>query len=229
MDIWSNIPIVLVCYGYVVALIFISGRLGLPKASSRKFLHAMIGNLPLIMPFFTENIFPFLVASPFIVATYMVSPYGPWPWLREKLSFLSDITEEGHFTGPMLYAVSYSILALLYGTNSYIVAAGVFPMAYGDSSAAIIGSRYGKHRFRVFEEKSVEGCAGMFLGSLVSLVAGMLYFSSIYGFSFNAQLVPILAVSAVVTVAEAVTPRGLDNVTVPLLGAVTFIMMGGGL
>jgi dolichol kinase len=57
----------------------------------------------------------------------------------------------------------------------------------------------------------------------------MMYFSGIYGFSFTDQLVPILAVSFVTTILEAVSPRGLDNILVPLIGAYTFIATGGGM
>ena len=232
MDLWANIPVMIACYGYIVALIVVAGRLrthpAVPRGVSRKFLHAMIGNLPLVMPYFTESLFPFLVASPFIAVTYLVSPYSPWPGFAERMRGLSDITEEGHGTGLILYAVSYSALALLYGTKPYIVAAGILPMAYGDSVAALVGTTYGRHRFRVFEWKSLEGCLGMFIGSLLSLLTGMVCFSMIYGFSLQAQMVPVLAVSVVVTVAEAASPRGLDNVTVPALGALTFIVMGGG-
>ncbi len=232
MDLWANLPVMLACYGYIVVLILVAGRIGdhpsVSRGVSRKFLHAMIGNLPLIMPYFTDRVFPFLVASPFILVTFLVSPYSPWPGFAERLSGLSDITEEGHHTGLILYAVSYSALAMLYGTRPYTVAAGILPMAYGDSVAAIVGTRYGRHRFRVFEEKSLEGCLSMFAGSMLSLLAGMAYFSTVYGFDFQAQLVPVLAVSAVVTLAEAVSPRGFDNVAVPALGALTFIVMGGG-
>ena len=229
MDVWVNIPAMLACYGYIVALIVVAGRLrahpAVPRGVSRKFLHAMIGNLPFIMPCFTESMFPFLVASPFIAVTYLVSPYSPWPGFAERMRGLSDITEEGHGIGLILYAVSYSVLALLYGTRPYIVAAGILPMAYGDSVAALIGTKYGRHRFRVLEEKSLEGCLGMFAGSLLT---GMAYFSMIYGFSLQAQIIPVLATSLVVTAAEAASPRGLDNVTVPALGALTFILTGGG-
>ncbi len=232
MDIWANITVMLACYGYIVVLIVVAGRLGdhpaAPRGASRKFLHAMIGNLPFIMPYFTESLFPFLVASPFIAVTYLVSPYSPWPGFAERMRGLTEITGEGHGTGLILYAVSYSALALLYGTRPYIVAAGILPMAYGDSVAALIGTKYGRHRFRVFGEKSLEGSLGMFAGSLLSLLAGMAYFSMVYGFGFQAQLVPVLAASMVVTVAEAASPRGLDNVTVPALGALTFTLMGGG-
>ena len=46
--------------------------------ASRKFLHAMIGNLPFAIPFFTSNAYPVLVAAPFIVVTFPASPYTPF-------------------------------------------------------------------------------------------------------------------------------------------------------
>ena len=232
MDPWADLPVMLACYGYILVLIVVAGRLSshpsVPRGVGRKLLHAMIGNLPLAMPYFTDSLSPFLVASPFIAVTYLVSPYSPWPGLAERVRGLSDITEEGHGSGLILYAVSYSALALLYGARPYIVAAGVFPMAYGDSAAALVGTAYGRRRFRVFEEKSLEGSLGMFAGSLLSLLLGLSYFSVVYGFSLQAQVVPALAASLVATAAEAASPRGLDNLTVPALGALTFIAAGGG-
>lgn len=227
-ELQANLIVMAVCYLYIVGIIVIASYLKrgtLSPKASRKFLHSMIGNLPLIIPYFTIRIFPFLVASPFILVTFLVSPYSPFPWLSEKLSGLSDITEEGHHTGLMLYAISYSILAYLYGLQPYIIAAGIFPMAYGDSTAALVGMRYGKHKIG---SKSIEGCAGMFMGSLISLLVGMAYFSSIYRFSLIDQVVPILLVSIGVTIVELVSPSGLDNIAVPFLGALTFIMAGGG-
>jgi len=220
-----------VCYSYIAALIFLSGKIDdvlTSRKVSRKFLHAMIGNLPLIMPFFTDNLFPFLVASPFVIVTFLASPLCPLNPIKERLRALSDLTEEGHHTGLILYAISYSLLALLFGIKPYVVASGIFPMAYGDSAAAIIGESRGKHRFKVFEGKSLEGSLAMFLGSLISLIIGMYYFSSIYGFSFYSQIFPVLSVSLITTVAEAISPRGLDNIAIPLLGALTFISLGGG-
>ncbi|MFH1179170.1 MAG: phosphatidate cytidylyltransferase [Candidatus Bathyarchaeota archaeon] len=227
-ELQTNLVVMVACYLYIVAVILIAGYLKrgvLDPKTSRKFLHSMIGNLPLIMPFFTQSIFPFLVASPFILVTFLATPYSPFPWLTEKLSSLSDLTEEGHHTGLVLYAISYTALAYLFGTQPYIVAAGIFPMAYGDSLAALIGMRYGKTKLG---NKSLEGCAGMFFGSLISLLLGMAYFSSIYGFALIDQIVPSLLVAIVVTVAEFLSPSGLDNIAVPALGALTFILAGGG-
>lgn len=223
----ANLVVMGACYLYIVLVIVVASYLkhGIlsPKAS-RKFLHSMIGNLPLIMPYFTNSIFPFLVASPFILVTFLVTPYSPFKWLSGKLSGLTDITEEGHHTGLVLYAISYSALAFLYGNTPYIVAAGIFPMAYGDSTAALIGMKYGRHKVG---KKSLEGSVGMFLGSFFSLVFGMVYFASIYGFSASAQILPVFLVSLVVTIVEFVSPSGFDNIAVPLLGAFTFMYTGG--
>ena len=228
-ELLTNLIVMAACYIYILETILVSGFLKqgtLDTTTSRKFLHIMIGNLPLIMPFFTDSIFPFLVASPFIFVTFLVTPFSPFPWVTEKLQGLSDLTEEGHHTGLVLYALSYTMLAFLYGTKPYIVAAGIFPMAYGDSSAALVGMRYGKRRLG---SKSLEGCIGMFLGSLISLLLGMAYFATIYDFSFSSQLVPVVLVSLLVTVVELIAPKGLDNVAVPAVGVITYLLAVGGI
>jgi phytol kinase len=222
-----NLTVMAGCYAYIVALIVISPRLRLPGKVSRKVLHAMIGNLPLIMPFFTASIYPFLVASPFILVTLLATPSSPIK-LGEKMKGLSSLTEEGHHWGLVLYAISYSALALLFGVKPYIVAAGIFPMAYGDSLAAVFGEYYGKHKYRVFETKSIEGSLGMFLGSFVSLTLAFLYFGLLYPFTFN-PLVPAFAIACLAAVVEGVSPKGLDNVAVPLVGAATFLILTGGI
>ena len=225
---WQNILLMLLCYAYIVALILVSDRLPLAETAKRKFLHAMIGNLPFIIPFFTAPIYPFLVASPFILVTFLVTPYSPVKGLGERLLSLANITEEGHHMGLVLYAISYSVLAYLYGMQPYVIAAGILPMAYGDSLAALVGMRHGRHRYRVFETKSLEGSAAMFVASLAAFGISLAYFSYLYGFSLGSQLVPALAVAAVVTVAEAISPKGLDNVLVPIAGALTFVLANGG-
>jgi hypothetical protein len=78
-DVVSNVFLVLLCYAYVVLIIFIAGRVPelvkISSKASRKFLHAMIGNLVFVIPFFTSSIYPALVAAPFILVTFLASPH----------------------------------------------------------------------------------------------------------------------------------------------------------
>ena len=234
---FTNLALLILCYIYVLLIILISGKidsvLHVSRKSSRKFLHMMIGNLPLIIPFFSYNSFPlnfpFLVAAPFILVTFLASPYSPSKRVYEKMKGLSDITEEGHQLGLIFYAVSYTLLALFLSDGPYVIAAGVLPMAYGDASAALIGKKYGKRHYRIFAKKSIEGSITMFLASFISLAISLMFFSVLYSFPISNVILAALGAAFVAALAESLSPLGFDNITVPILSALTFLILSGGL
>lgn len=235
-EIFTNLVLLLACYVYILLIIIVSGKIDrvfhISRKSSRKFLHMMIGNLPFIIPFFSYNSFPlnfpFFVAAPFILVTFLASPYSPSKSIYEKMKGLSDITEGGHQLGLIFYAVSYTLLALFFSDKPYIIAAGVLPMAYGDAFAALIGEKYGKRRYRIFAKKSLEGTLAMFLASFISLAFSLLFFSVLYSFSISNALLAALGAAFVAALAESLSPLGVDNITVPLISAVTFLILSGG-
>src|SRR5512147_3121597 len=149
------------CYLYIVLVIVITGKIShrLPKTLARKFLHIMIGNFIFVIPFFTLNTFPvnfpFFVAAPFIFLTLLVSPLSPMKSIRLRMSGLVDVTGGGHPFGLVLYAVSYTLLALFFSDKPYILAAGIIPLAYGDAAASLVGRRFGKHQYNVLGKKSL--------------------------------------------------------------------------
>lgn len=220
------------CYAYVAMVIVVSGRLGrvvhVSWRTRRKFLHIMIGNLPFVIPFFTVEFLPGLVAAPFIIVTFLASPYSPFKSATVRMRGLSDITEEGHSGGLVFYAVSYTCLAFLFPSRAYVVAAGILPMAYGDAAASIVGEKFGKTKYRLVAVKSLEGSAAMFMVSVSSLAAGLFFFSFVYPFLLVEKLLAALAAAAVVTVVEGISPMGFDNITVPVSSVVVFLLCGGG-
>jgi phytol kinase len=231
-----DIMLLAVCYAYVFVVIVVAGKTKIFGSSgkySRKFLHIMIGNLPFIIPFFTLNSFPlnfpFFVAAPFILVTLLATPYSRSHTSGELLKGLTGITEKGHHLGLVYYAVSYTLLAAFFASKPYVIAAGVLPMAYGDASAAIVGEKYGKRQFRVFTKKSIEGSTAMFLLSFISIEASLLFFSTLYSLPLFTLTLVALVVALVATLAEALSPLGFDNLTVPLLGASVFLIFTGGI
>lgn len=218
-------------YAYILSMILLSNHLGgllsISRRASRKFLHMMIGNFPFIIPFFSSALAPVIVAAPFILVTYVASPVSPFRGLRKRLGGLADLTEEGHHHGLIFYAISYTLLALLFAEKPHVIAAGILPMAYGDSSACLVGERYGRRRHGLMGDKSLEGSLSMFASSLLVLTISLVFFSYLYGFTLAKKMVPALAVAAVVTVVECFSPKGMDNLTVPLLGALTFLLVDG--
>ncbi len=231
---WTNLALLCSCYFYILIVIFVTGRIGhsLSRNSSRKFLHIMIGNLPFLIPFFSYNEFPlnfpFFVAAPFVLVTFLVSSYSPMKTLSRKLPELSEVTGGGHQLGLVFYAISYTVLALFFSGKPFVIAAGILPMAYGDAAASIIGEKFGRRQFRIFARKSVEGSVAMFAFSFASLAISLLFFSAFYSFSLLGSIMAALAVATVAMIAEALTPLGLDNITVPFLGALLFLLLMGG-
>ena len=227
----GDVILILLSYGYVLAIIAVSGRLegfmGLSRGSTRKFLHAMIGNLVLVIPFFRVSSAPVLIAAPFIMVTFLASPHTPIPRIRSMLGSLANLTEEGHHMGLILYSTSFTLLVVLFPTRPDIVAAGILPMAYGDSSAALVGRRMGRRG--TLNGKTAEGSVAMFATSLVSLLLCLAFFSSFMSFTLAQRVAPSIVTALVCTVVEAVSPRGSDNIAVPLLGALTFYVASGGL
>ena len=102
-------------------------------------------------------------------------------------------------------------------------------MAYGDASAAIIGEKYGKRQYHAFTKKSLEGSVTMLLVSFLSIEASLLFFSTLYPLQLFSLTFVTLVVALVATLAEALSPLGFDNITVPLLGASVFLLFGGGI
>jgi phytol kinase len=221
----------IMCYAYIFAIIVASRttekRFHSSKGVSRKFLHIMIGNLVFVIPFFTVAVFPALVAAPFIILTLLASPSSLVKTLGKKMKRLADITEEGHQLGLVYYAISYTCLALLFPTRPYVIAAGVIPMAYGDGLASVVGKRWGKREYKLAAEKSLEGSAAMFLFSLVGLVCGLAFFSVFYHFAVFSKTEAVLAAAVVATAAEGLSPMGFDNLTVPALSVLVFLLCGG--
>jgi phytol kinase len=235
-EIFANLALLLACYVYVLVVILISGRIDrvfhISRKSSRKFLHMMIGNLPFVIPFFSYNSFPlnfpFFVAAPFILVTFLASAYSPLKWVNEKMGGLSGITGGGHQLGLVFYAISYTLLALFFSAKPYLIAAGVLPMAYGDAFAALIGEKYGKRHYRFFAKKSLEGSIAMFFASFIILSISLLYFSLLYTFPIPNAVLAALGAAFVAALAESLSPLGFDNITVPILSVLTFLLLSGG-
>ena len=234
-DLVANSELLAICYAYVLLVMAATAKLdsffGVSRKLARKFLHMMIGNLPFLIPFFTFNSFPmnfpFFVAAPFVLVTFLATPYSPAKGLGRRLGGLSGITEQGHQLGLVFYAVSCTVLAFFFAAKPYVIAAGILPMAYGDASASILGERYGRRRYRILADKSLAGSVAMLAVSFLSVSASLLFFHVFYSFTLPRFLLAALGTAFVATAAEGLTPLGFDNVTVPLLGALAFLLLSG--
>jgi phytol kinase len=86
-------------------------------------------------------------------------------------------------------------------------------LAWGDGMAAVVGSQYGKHKYRVFgETRSLEGSGAMLLFSFLTIGAALWVMG---GMSIGVVLVNAFLLALAGTVIEALSYRDLDNLLVP--------------
>jgi dolichol kinase len=213
----SDIVGVAAVYIYVTALILFTEKVFSKKypVQSRKFLHIMTGNIAFILPLFqTREIMAFLAAGPFILFTFLMSPYSPIKSMRGKTS------EAGHGLGLVYYAITWTVLAYVFFDHREIIAMGILAMSYGDGLASVIGIKYGKRKYTVFKDtKSYVGSIAMFLCTFLLLVIAIVFYEEPLTIRVVAYL---LCMAGVATVVEGITPLGLDNLSVPFVVAVMY-------
>jgi phytol kinase len=98
----------------------------------------------------------------------------------------------------------------------------VLVLGWGDGLAAIVGESRGGRSLRIWGgRKSVAGTAVMFGASFVVTLCFTLVFNPRFGAPAAALGVSVLTASAA-TAVEALTPLGIDNITVPLATALLY-------
>lgn len=121
--------------------------------------------------------------------------------------------------GTFFYAVSIGILVgyFWYLHKPEYAALGILIMTWGDGLAALIGQRFGKHKYYLFgANKSWEGSLTM---TVVSYLVSIIILLATRGISWQIWLVSAL-VSIIATLLESVSFWGIDNLTVPIGSAI---------
>jgi phytol kinase len=134
--------------------------------------------------------------------------------------------------GTVYFAISVTLLfGLLWRPNepldnAPIAVAGVMAMTWGDALAALIGRRFGEHKYQIGNSvRSWEGSAAMFVASTVAILLVLLLLpgSSLSPLAKSLDLAQAILTAIVTatfaTLAEAVSPHGTDNLSVPLVAA----------
>ena len=124
---------------------------------------------------------------------------------------------------PYLSTLSGGILVNYFFPDLVIIAYLVCGVA--DASGEVIGTRFGKHRFRVNifnihkSEKSLEGSGSVFLFSFLIYTV----YSLLQGQTINSGIIAWIFISSLVVAgAEILTPKGFDNLSIQLLAVLVF-------
>ncbi len=182
----------------------------------RKIVHIGTGNVILLA---------WLLNIPAIVGITASILASAVTLLSYRFPILPGINSVGRRSfGTFFYSVSIGVLVawFWYVQKPYFAAIGILVMAWGDGLAALIGQRFGKHKYKLFGgQKSWEGSLTM---TFVSFLISSLILLGVQGNIWQTWFVSG-AVALVATGLETFSFVGIDNLTVPLGSAALAFML----
>jgi len=204
---WLQIVIAAIWVLLILLIASVVNRFADKPEIVRKIVHIGTGNVILIAWWLD------IPASVGITASILASGIT---LLSYRLPILPGINSVGRQSlGTFFYSVSFGILVawFWYLQQPQYAALGILIMTWGDGLAALIGKRFGTHKYKVFgTEKSWEGSLTMML---VSYLVSSLILVGTQGNSWQTWTISLI-VAVIATALEAVSFLGIDNLTVPL-------------
>jgi phytol kinase len=215
--VWHNALVTLLTFVYVFSvpplMDYLVTNHNLPRDISRKITHICAGSAIMFLPLYIGGDWShFLNITVFAVWTVLLIQKGLFA--ADDDQAVKTMTRTGDKRELLKGTLYFVIVAMICGTLYYKQPAGVMAMAmlgWGDGLAPIIGTRYGKIKYHILSDKSVEGSLAFLVGSLC---AGLFFVHLIVPESFDATKIIIIALIA--TVVEGVSPKEVDNLTIPV-------------
>ena len=206
---------------YVFAMIGIAEGLrkwrGYSVDFTRKFIHIAVGMWAYgTVLLFERRVFAIIPPLSFVA----INAFSCW-----QGTFKAMETGEKGQLGTIYFPISFAALIWLLWGHPHLMVASLMPMTWGDALAAVLGRRFGRRSYTVMgSTRSLEGSAVMFLVGWAATLIPLLFLAP-------APLgLPVALVAAAVTalgaaLIEALSPWGIDNLTVPAVSALILALM----
>lgn len=210
---------ILVSYLYIGIIIVVAKLFDKKgKEASRKFIHIMLGNWWFIAMYFFSNVwFAIFVPITFVIINYV-------SYKQNLIKVMERDEQDG--LGTVYYAIALLILVIVSFGIYKKPFLGLVPnlvMAYGDGFAAILGKNIKSKEYKIGEtKKTIAGSITMFIVTIIIITAYLI-------FKYNMQIEKLLIISIITsliaTIIEALSVKGLDNISVPMSVLVILVLL----
>ncbi len=209
--------ILLGAFALVIAAAETWCRVGRPRPEApRKLIHIGGGLVCLLYPFLIENHDVVLAMALGFVLLFTIA---------RRLDFLRSLhAVERRTRGSEFYPFAIWLIFIVSREDLWLYVATVLVLTLADGLAGLVGTRFGRHRYRISTEtvKSIEGSL-VFWG--VSFAAICLSLVLLRDMPLASALLVALIASFLLTCLEAVSIYGTDNILVPVLACYVLLKL----
>lgn len=206
----------------VVGIMDFAVKKGFPQDISRKIVHIAAGSWLIFWPLYDLTHWSrYLNIAPAFIWTLLLLIKGFTAKPDDKA--VKTMTRTGDrrelLKGPLYFTLVMNLMGTLFLYSPVALTSMGF-LGWGDGLAPVFGNRFGKLKFNFLSEKSVEG-------SITFLIFGLL--ASIlfnYFFFLRVDLMLLLICAGLTTLVEALSPKDMDNILIPLACIVFYYFTG---
>jgi phytol kinase len=208
LPLWLRIAIVPLFVGAIVLVAELCHRWRwLPSEQTRKIVHIGTGNVIAIAWLLKLPAWVGITSSVLAAVVTIISYW--WP-------ILPGVNSVGrHSLGTFFYSVSMGLLIAIFWPWKHpeYAVIGILVMAWGDGMAAVIGQRYGQHRYQIWGNgKSWEGTIAL------SIISYIVVTTILFAAQGNLPITWLVGIPVAVAAIglESVSQWGIDNLTLPI-------------
>lgn len=203
-----GIVVSFVFIGIVIASAKLVEKAG--KEAGRKYIHIILCNWWFIAMYFFDNaIWATIVPFLFVIINYL-------SYQKDIIKIMEREEGKKDGMGTVYYAISLLILSILCFSgimDPKIGLVGILIMGYGDGFAAVIGKKIKSKEYKI-GKNTIKTIAGSFTMLLFSFIILAIFLAPTPFWYIKAIVASIL-----LTIVEAISIKGTDNITVPLLAS----------
>lgn len=209
-----------IIFSYVfIAFIIVLAKLfeKIGKEASRKFIHIMLSNWWfLAMYFFNNVIFASIVPLSFVIINYI-------SYKKNLISVMEREDSNNDGLGTVYYALSLFLISIFtFGIikKPEIGLCSILIMGYGDGLAAVVGKSLKIFPYKIGQtQKTFSGSCTMFLISFFIVAIFLFCLQS------NLWFLKSILIAIIITILEAISIKGFDNITVPIFACLLLTLM----
>jgi phytol kinase len=182
---------------------------------SRKIIHIAVGHWIFIALYYFENWYIAIIGPIVFILINFVS---------YKFTIFKAMELDEKNPGTIYYPISLAVCTVLaYSQQPVLILPylGIMAMAWGDGMAAVIGKKYPIKQ--ILPGKSVGGALTFFIFTFAACLVYL--FIETMNLSLGSILVYALIAAVIGGIIEVLSPKNLDNLTVPIiLGLIGFLI-----
>ena len=172
---WVFVVVSLIVVYLTLGSVYLLAYLNYKPWQVRKISHMILHTVLAFFPYFVDNLFDLIITLSITLILLLILSLIPQIQFVPKI--IEKCTREGDSNMQMVLNSTITSIAVLlvYVLNldrPYVFTAAFLSVSLGDGLGEMIGRPYGKIKYRIFEERSLEGSIAVFFGTAVSIVVG---------------------------------------------------------